>query len=75
MWQRQGHLFGHPLYYIEYGIAQLGALQLWEKSRREGDTAAIDAYLKGLKLGGSRQPRPLFGPLGPRRADRSGVDG
>ena len=29
-WQQQGHLFGVPFYYIEYGIAQLGALQLWQ---------------------------------------------
>jgi len=34
MWHRQGHLFGSPFYYIEYGIAQLGALQMWLNSKR-----------------------------------------
>ena len=59
-WQRQSHLFSHPLYYIEYGIAQLGSLQLWLKSRREGERAAIDSYIRALSLGGSRPLPELF---------------
>src|SRR5439155_12732877 len=59
-WQRQGHIFTHPLYYIEYGIAQLGALQLWLRSRTEGEHAAVDAYLRALSLGGSRPLPELF---------------
>jgi oligoendopeptidase F len=59
-WQKQSHLFSHPLYYIEYGIAQLGALQLWLKSKRDGQTAAIDAYIKALSLGGSKPLPDLF---------------
>ncbi|MEM7622046.1 MAG: M3 family oligoendopeptidase [Planctomycetota bacterium] len=60
-WQGQGHLFGVPFYYIEYGIAQLGALQLWTKSRREGEQAAIEAYKRALTLGGSQPLPELFG--------------
>jgi oligoendopeptidase F len=39
LWQRQLHLFSVPLYYIEYGIAQLGAIQLWVRSLEEGERA------------------------------------
>ncbi len=63
-WQRQSHLFGHPFYYIEYGIALLGALQLWVRSLEEGPQVAIEAYLTGLKLGGSRPLPELFQAAG-----------
>jgi oligoendopeptidase F len=63
-WQRQGHLFSHPLYYIEYGIAQLGALGLWLKSKREGERAAVDAYVRALTLGGSKPLPELFKAAG-----------
>lgn len=65
-WHRQMHLFGAPFYYIEYGIAQLGALQLWLNSLEQGQTAAIDAYFKGLSLGGSRPLPELFRATGLR---------
>ena len=38
-WQQQGHLFGVPFYYIEYGIAQLGSLQLWKTQMRPSESA------------------------------------
>ena len=60
IWQRQGHLFGVPFYYIEYGIAQLGALGLWLKSLEEGEEAALTAYKRALSLGGSRPLPELF---------------
>jgi len=41
-WQRQLHLFVHPFYYIEYGIAQLGALQVWLRAKE--DRAAALAF-------------------------------
>ena len=59
MWQRQLHLFGVPFYYIEYGIAQLGALQLWQQSRRD-ERAALNHYHRALSLGGSRPLPELF---------------
>ncbi|UYV11280.1 MAG: M3 family oligoendopeptidase [Phycisphaera sp.] len=63
-WQRQLHLFSHPFYYIEYGIAQLGSLQLWMRSLDEGEAVAIDAYLHALSLGGSRPLPELFEAAG-----------
>jgi oligoendopeptidase F len=65
-WQKQSHLFTHPLYYIEYGIAQLGALQMWLKSKAEGQRAAVDAYVRALTLGGSRPLPDLFAAAGLR---------
>ena len=59
-WQRQLHLFSHPFYYIEYGIAQLGALQLWLIGLEKGEKTAIDYYMKGLSLGGSKPLPDLF---------------
>ena len=59
-WQRQGHLFGVPFYYIEYAIAQLGALQLWLLKNEHGLPASLDAYKKALTLGGSRPLGELF---------------
>ncbi|NRA57845.1 MAG: M3 family oligoendopeptidase, partial [Phycisphaerales bacterium] len=63
-WQRIPHLFGAPFYFIEYAIAQLGALQLWVRSLDEGQSTAIDSYLHALSLGGSRPLPELFGAAG-----------
>ena len=60
VWQRQLHLFSHPFYYIEYGIAQLGALQLWLIALEQGEKTAIDNYMRGLSLGGSKPLPELF---------------
>ncbi|QQS10306.1 MAG: M3 family oligoendopeptidase [Phycisphaerales bacterium] len=64
VWQRQLHLFGVPFYYIEYGIAQLGALQLWIHSLEKGEKSAIDAYMRALSLGGSKPLPDLFAAAG-----------
>ena len=56
---RQLHVFGLPFYYIEYGIAQLGALQMWQQSRRHAPDA-LGSYKKGLALGASRPLPDLF---------------
>jgi oligoendopeptidase F len=63
MWHRQLHIFEIPFYYVEYGIAQLGALQLWQAARRDLP-GALDGYLKGLSLGGSRPLPELFAASG-----------
>jgi oligoendopeptidase F len=60
MWHRQGHLFGSPFYYIEYGIAQIGALQIWLQACRDPERA-IANYRRALALGGSRPLPELFG--------------
>jgi oligoendopeptidase F len=63
LWHRQLHIFLHPFYYIEYGIAQLGALQVWANSRRDKVKALAD-YKKSLALGGSRLLPELFEAAG-----------
>jgi oligoendopeptidase F len=64
-WQRQLHLFVHPFYYIEYGIAQLGALQLWLRFKQDRE-AALAGYRNALALGGSRPLPELFEAAGAR---------
>ena len=64
-WQRQLHLFHAPFYYVEYGIAQLGALQLWMKAR-ENPRQALANYRAALALGGTRPLPELFAAAGIR---------
>jgi len=65
LWHRQLHIFIHPFYYIEYGIAQLGALQVWANSKRD-KAGALNAYKQSLVLGGSRPLPELFSAAGAR---------
>lgn len=65
LWHRQLHIFTHPFYYVEYGIAQLGALQVWVNSRRD-KAAALRDYQRALGLGGSRPLPELFAAAGCR---------
>jgi oligoendopeptidase F len=62
-WQKQLHLFHAPFYYVEYGIAQLGALQLWVKSLQDTHRA-IAQYRAALRLGGTRTLPELFSAAG-----------
>jgi oligoendopeptidase F len=64
-WQRQLHLFEVPFYYIEYGIAQLGAIAMW-KQYKENKQAALDNYVKALSLGGTRTLPELYKAAGIR---------
>jgi oligoendopeptidase F len=64
-WQKQLHIYEVPFYYVEYGIAQLGALQVWVNSRRDYRKAVSD-YAAGLALGGSRPLPELFATAGIR---------
>lgn len=59
LWHRQLHIFINPFYYIEYGIAQLGALQVWANSK-QSKARALGEYKKSLALGGSRPLPELF---------------
>lgn len=63
LWHRQLHLFLHAFYYVEYGIAQLGALQMWRHSRAN-PAEAVDRYLAGLAVGGSLPLPELFQAAG-----------
>ena len=58
-WHRQLHIFELPFYYIEYAIAQLGALQVWINSKKDFRAAVAD-YWSALQLGGSRPLPELF---------------
>jgi oligoendopeptidase F len=62
-WHRQLHIFLHPFYYVEYGIAQLGALQVWANSKAD-KAKALNDYKKSLALGGSRPLPELFAAAG-----------
>lgn len=65
LWHRQLHIFLYPFYYIEYGIAQLGALQVWANSKRDQAKALRD-YKTALALGGSKPLPELFATAGCR---------
>lgn len=62
-WQRQLHIFEVPFYYIEYGIAQLGALQIWKNSL-EDKPKAINQYKEALKLGYTRSIPSIYDTAG-----------
>ena len=63
LWHRQLHIFEVPFYYIEYGIAQLGALQVWMNARKD-PRKALEDYRRGLALGGSRPLPELYQAAG-----------
>ena len=62
-WQRQLHLFEVPFYYIEYGIAQLGAIGLWMQFKENKDNA-LNNYMKALSLGGTKTLPALYEAAG-----------
>lgn len=62
-WFRQLHIFLYPFYYIEYGLAQLGALQLWRNYRQDGP-GAVEAYRRFLSLGATRPLPELYRAAG-----------
>ncbi|NUQ37700.1 MAG: M3 family oligoendopeptidase [Caldilineales bacterium] len=72
-WHRKGHIFGAPFYYIEYGLAQIGAMQIWRNARQD-QAAAVRAYRQALAAGATRPLPDLFALAGARFAfDRQTV--
>lgn len=65
LWHRQGHLYNSPFYYIEYGIAQLGALQVWLNYKRD-PRKALKQLLEAFALGGTVSLPALFTAAGIR---------
>lgn len=59
LWHKQLHIFLHPFYYVEYGIAQLGALQVWA-NYKNNRSKALNDYKAALALGGSKPLPELF---------------
>lgn len=66
-WHRKLHIFQIPFYYVEYGIAQLGAVQVWLNSMKD-QTKAVADYRKALALGGTVPLPELFEAAGARLA-------
>ena len=64
-WYRQLHIFMYPFYYIEYGIAQLGALQVWRNSL-EDPVAAVARYREALSLGAVQSLPQIYRTAGAR---------
>jgi oligoendopeptidase F len=62
-WYRQLHIFLYPFYYIEYGIAQVGALQVWRNAQRDRRNA-VRMYREALALGATRPLPDLFRAAG-----------
>ena len=66
-WHRKLHIFRVPFYYVEYGLAQLGAAQVWRNSRRN-QAEAVVSYRRALALGGTATLPQLFATAGARFA-------
>jgi oligoendopeptidase F len=62
-WQRQLHLYEVPFYYIEYGIAQLGAIGMWMQYKKDKQ-GALDNYCDALSLGATKTLPELFKTAG-----------
>lgn len=66
-WHRKGHIHRSPFYYIEYGLAWVGAVQIWQNALQDRP-AAIEQYLRALSLGGTATLPDLFAAAGARFA-------
>jgi oligoendopeptidase F len=63
LWQRQLHLYEVPFYYIEYGMAQLGAIAMWRSYKQLGEQA-LDNYVAALKLGYTKTIGEIYDTAG-----------
>ncbi len=63
VWQRQLHIFEVPFYYIEYGMAQLGAIAIW-RNFKQNPTKTIEQYKTALKLGYSKTIPEIYEAAG-----------
>jgi oligoendopeptidase F len=63
LWHKQLHIFEVPFYYIEYGMAQLGAIAIW-KQYRENPEKTITNYIEALKLGYTRPISEIYRAAG-----------
>lgn len=63
LWQKQLHIFEVPFYYIEYGIAQLGAIAIWKNYKNDPETG-LSRYLDALKLGYTKTIKEIYETAG-----------
>jgi oligoendopeptidase F len=73
-WQRKLHIFEAPFYYVEYGLAQIGAVQVFRNALRN-QAGAVEAYRKALALGGTVPLPELYRAAGARLAFDAGTLG
>jgi len=73
-WHRKLHIFTVPFYYVEYGLAALGAAQVWQRSLAD-ERVALDGYRRALTLGGTATLPELFTAAGARFAFDEGTVG
>ncbi len=66
-WHRKQHIYRYPFYYVEYGLAQLGAVQVW-RNALEDQPGAVAVYRKALSLGGTETLPELFAAAGAKLA-------
>jgi len=66
-WQRKLHIFKYPFYYVEYGLAQLGAVQVW-RNALQNQAEAVARYRQALALGGTVPLPDLFAAAGAKLA-------
>jgi oligoendopeptidase F len=66
-WHRKLHIFSAPLYYVEYGLAQMGAVQVWRNALRD-QAGAVASYRRALALGGTATLPQLYEAAGARFA-------
>ncbi|MEO6150433.1 MAG: M3 family oligoendopeptidase [Mucilaginibacter sp.] len=63
LWQKQLHIFEIPFYYVEYGMAQLGAIAVW-KNYKENPEKGLQQYLEALKLGYTKTIKEIYETAG-----------
>ncbi|MCD4687582.1 MAG: M3 family oligoendopeptidase [Anaerolineae bacterium] len=66
-WHRKRHIHRTPFYYVEYGLAQLGAVLVWRNALKD-QAGALNAYRKALALGGTVSLPDLYTTAGARFA-------
>ena len=71
-WHRKQHIYSAPFYYVEYGLAQLGAVQVWRNSLRDS-ADAVARYRKAIALGGTASLPELYKAAGARFAFDAGT--
>lgn len=64
-WHKQLHIFEVPFYYIEYGIAQLGAISVW-RNYKNHPTNGLNSYLNGLRIGNTATIGEIYQAMGIR---------
>lgn len=63
LWQKQLHLYEVPFYYIEYGMAQLGAIAVW-RNYKQDKQRGLQSYLNALKLGYMKSIPEIYAAAG-----------